>query len=62
MAIQSMLVISQYKLNIKVIVLNNASLGMITQFQHLYFDNRMAGTTAQGGYITPDMPEIAKAY
>ncbi len=62
MAVQSMLVISQYKLNVKVIVLNNASLGMITQFQHLYFDNRMAGTTAQGGYIIPDMPAIAKAY
>lgn len=62
MAIQSMLVISQYNLNIKVFVLNNSSLGMITQFQHLYFDNRMVGTTKQGGYITPNMSEIAKAY
>lgn len=62
MAIQSMLMISQYNLNIKVIVLNNASLGMITQFQHLYFDDRMAGTTAKGGYLIPDMPAIAKAY
>lgn len=62
MAIQSMLLISQYNLNIKVIVLNNASLGMITQFQHLYFDERMAGTTAKGGYLIPDMPAIAKAY
>lgn len=62
MAIQSMLVISQYKLNIKVVVLNNASLGMITQFQNLYFDNRMAGTTAKGGYTIPDMTAVAKAY
>lgn len=62
MAIQSMLMISQYNLNIKVIVLNNASLGMITQFQHLYFDDRMAGTTAKGGYLIPDMHAIAKAY
>ena len=62
MAIQSMLLISQYNLNIKVIVLNNASLGMITQFQHLYFDERMAGTTAKGGYLIPDMSAIAKAY
>lgn len=62
MAIQSMLMISQYNLNIKVIVLNNASLGMITQFQHLYFDDRMAGTTAKGGYLIPDMSAIAKAY
>ena len=35
MAIQSLMLISQYNLPIKVIILNNASLGMITQFQHL---------------------------
>ena len=45
MAVQSLLIISQYRLNIKVIVINNAALGMITQFQHLYFDDRMFGTT-----------------
>lgn len=62
MAIQSLLVISQYKLNIKVIVINNAALGMITQFQHLYFDNRMFGTTEAGGFVNPDIETIAKAY
>lgn len=62
MAVQSLLVISQYKLNIKVIVINNATLGMITQFQHLYFDNRMFGTTEAGGYFNPDFEAIAKAY
>ena len=41
MAIQSLMLISQYNLPIKVIILNNASLGMITQFQHLYFDDRI---------------------
>ena len=48
MAIQSLMLISQYNLPIKVIILNNASLGMITQFQHLYFDDRMCGTTLNG--------------
>lgn len=62
MAIQSMLLISQYNLNIKVIVLNNASLGMITQFQHLYFNDNMAGTTSQGGYLVPDLSRIAQSY
>ena len=62
MAVKSMLLIYQYNLNIKVIVMNNESLGMITQFQHLYFEDRMAGTTANGGYLIPDMRRIADAY
>lgn len=62
MACQSLLLISQYGLNIKVVVLNNNALGMITQFQHLYFNDRMAGTTAQGGYIEPDIAKMAESY
>ena len=59
MAVQSLLVISQYNLNIKVIVMNNESLGMITQFQHLYFNDNMAATTAKGGYLVPNIEAIA---
>ena len=62
MAIQSMLTIAQYNLNIKVIVINNAALGMITQFQHLYFNDRMYGTTKAGGFINPNLKTMAKAY
>ncbi len=62
MALQSLGVIAQYGLNIKVIVLNNAALGMITQFQHLYFQDRMFGTTAEGGYINPDFAALATAF
>ena len=62
MAIQSMLTIAQYNLNIKVVVINNAALGMITQFQHLYFCDRMYGTTKDGGFINPDLKTLAKAY
>ena len=61
MAVQSLLVISQYNLNIKVIVLNNESLGMITQFQHLYFNDNMAATTANGGYLVPNIESIANS-
>lgn len=62
MAVQSMLTIAQYNLNIKVVVINNAALGMITQFQHLYFNDRMHGTTKAGGFIDPDLEIMAKAY
>jgi len=51
---QSLLLIAQYELPIKIILLNNRSLGMITQFQDLYFDRRKAGTTKESGYLVPD--------
>ncbi len=60
-ALQSLLLISQYKLNIVIIIFNNFSLGMITQFQSLYFNSNMAGTTKEGGYSTPKISFIAKA-
>lgn len=62
MALQSLLLISQYNLNIKVIVMNNEALGMITQFQHLYFNDNMAGTTAKGGYLIPKIPAVAESF
>jgi len=61
-AIQSLMLISQYNLPIKVIILNNNTLGMITQFQHLYFNDRMNGTTYEGGYCVPGIRKIAEAY
>jgi acetolactate synthase I/II/III large subunit len=59
---QSLMLISQYNLPIKVIVINNKSLGMITQFQELYFNNRLTGTTHSKGYAVPNIEEISKAY
>lgn len=61
-ALQSLMLISQYNLNISIYVLNNSSLGMITQFQSLYFCGHMAGTTKSGGYYVPDISKIAEAY
>lgn len=61
-ALQSLMLISQYDLPIKVIVLNNKTLGMITQFQDLYFDKRKVATTKDSGYSVPNIKEIAKAY
>ncbi|MBC2856156.1 thiamine pyrophosphate-binding protein [Cetobacterium sp. 2A] len=62
MALQSLMLISQYDLPIKVIILNNNALGMITQFQELYFEKRMVGTTPEGGYLVPEISFLAKAY
>ena len=61
-ALQSLMLISQYRLNVTVYVLNNESLGMITQFQSLYFDSNLAGTVKAGGYFVPDLEKIAAAY
>lgn len=61
-ALQSLMLISQYKLPICVIVMNNRALGMITQFQSLYFNGNMAGTTENGGYAVPDIECLARAY
>lgn len=62
MSLQSLMLISQYNLPIKVIVMNNSALGMITQFQELYFNSRMTGTTEEGGYKVPNLDKIAAAY
>jgi acetolactate synthase-1/2/3 large subunit len=61
-ALQSLMLISQYDLPIKVIVMNNNSLGMITQFQKLYFEGRMCGTTKESGYHNPNLEYIALSY
>lgn len=62
MAIQSLMLISQYNLPIKVVVINNSALGMITQFQHLYFEDRMIATTSNGGYVVPNIKLLSSVY
>ena len=61
-SLQSLMLLSQYNLNIKVIVMNNKSLGMITQFQDANFEKRRFATTNNSGYLVPTISEIAKAY
>lgn len=62
MSTQSLMLISQYNLPVKVIVINNNSLGMITQFQGLYFNNMLTATTETGGYLVPDIEKLSMAY
>jgi acetolactate synthase-1/2/3 large subunit len=58
--IQELQTIVRNKLPIKVIILNNKTLGMIRQFQDSYFEGRYQSTL--WGYDTPDFEAVGKAY
>lgn len=60
MNIQELEVIKRRKLPIKIFVLNNKNLGMVRQFQELYFDKKYLGTIDD--YSVPNLVEITKAY
>lgn len=60
MNIQELEVINRRKLLIKIFVLNNKNLGMVRQFQELYFDKKYLGTIDD--YSVPNLVEITKAY
>ena len=47
------------KLPIKIMVLNNSYLGMVRQWQELFFDNRESGVDLVGN---PDFVKLAGAY
>lgn len=58
MTIQELGTIAQYDLDIKIIVLNNNFLGMVRQWQQLFFEKRYSFTEMKN----PDFVGIAKAY
>ncbi|MFC6550387.1 thiamine pyrophosphate-binding protein [Cohnella cellulosilytica] len=58
--IQELQTIVHWRLPIAVFVLNNRSLGMVRQFQDLYFGGRQASTVS--GYSCPDFAKVAEAY
>ncbi|MEK7442572.1 MAG: thiamine pyrophosphate-binding protein [Chloroflexota bacterium] len=58
--IQELQTIAHYRLPIKIVVLNNQSLGMVRQFQQSYFQERYPATS--WGYSAPDFSEVARAY
>jgi acetolactate synthase-1/2/3 large subunit len=58
--IQDLDTIVQHGLPVKIIVLNNGCLGMVRQFQDMYFDGRRQSTVI--GYGCPDFCRIADAY
>ena len=58
MNIQELGTIMEQQLDIKIIILNNGHLGMVRQWQTLFFDGRYAGTPMQ----SPKYGLIAEAY
>ena len=58
MNIQELGTIMEQQIDIKIIILNNGYLGMVRQWQTLFFDGRYAGTPMQ----SPDFGLIAEAY
>lgn len=58
--IQELETIARHNLNIKVVILNNACLGMVRQFQETYFESRYQSTVI--GYGAPNFCKVAGAF
>jgi acetolactate synthase-1/2/3 large subunit len=58
MNIQELATVVQEKLPIKIVILNNGYLGMVRQWQQLFFEGRYSGTPLLG----PDFVQVAQAY
>jgi len=59
MNIQEMATAVQYKLPVKIVILNNKYLGMVRQWQELFYDKRYACTSMEHA---PDFVKLAEAY
>ncbi|ACL69837.1 biosynthetic-type acetolactate synthase large subunit [Halothermothrix orenii] len=58
MNIQELATVSNYNLPVKIIILNNSYLGMVRQWQELFYDKRYSST----GLKNPDFIKLAEAY
>jgi acetolactate synthase-1/2/3 large subunit len=58
MTIQELGTILQFGMDVKILILNNNFLGMVRQWQQLFFDRRYSFTEI----VNPDFTAIAKAY
>lgn len=58
MTVQELGTIAQYKLPVKIILLNNDYLGMVRQWQELFFEGRYAST----GLVNPDFLMISEGF
>ena len=59
MNIQEMMTAVQYRLPVKVVILNNGFLGMVRQWQQLFYDKRYSSTCLS---CSPDFVKLAEAY
>lgn len=59
MNIQELATVVQYRLPVKIAILNNNFLGMVRQWQELFYDKRYSSTCMQ---VQPDFVKLAEAY
>ncbi len=59
MNIQEMATAMEQKLPVKIVILNNQFLGMVRQWQELFYDRRYVATKFQ---MVPDFVKLAEAY
>ncbi len=59
MNIQEMATAMEQRLPVKIVILNNQFLGMVRQWQELFYDRRYAATEFE---MTPDFVKLAEAY
>ena len=58
MTLQELGTISQYNIPVKIVVLNNEFLGMVRQWQQMFFESRYSFTEM----VNPDFIKINEAY
>ncbi|MDW7691617.1 biosynthetic-type acetolactate synthase large subunit [Flammeovirgaceae bacterium SG7u.111] len=58
MTLQEMATIAQYNIPVKVLLLNNSFLGMVRQWQHMFFDDRYSFTEM----VNPDFIKLADGF
>ncbi len=57
---QELATVVQYRLPVKVVILNNGCLGMIRQWQEFFYGKRYASSSLEG--FSPDFVKLAEAY
>jgi acetolactate synthase I/II/III large subunit len=57
---QELATVVQYRLPVKVVILNNGYLGMIRQWQEFFYGKRYASSSLEG--FSPDFVKLAEAY
>ncbi|MBI3958278.1 MAG: biosynthetic-type acetolactate synthase large subunit [Chloroflexi bacterium] len=58
MTLQELIVLQQEKLPVKIAIINNGFLGMVRQWQQMFYDKRYVGTPI----LSPDFVKLANAY
>ncbi len=59
MNIQELATVAKYNIPVKVVILNNGFLGMVRQWQELFFDKKYSQTDIS---VQPDFVKVAEAY